>query len=56
MPRRDFRTKRILTIQLVDKSLFVSDAFVDGAWIGGSETFDVFGMFVETLRFGLIQN
>ncbi|PVH71349.1 aldehyde dehydrogenase [Cadophora sp. DSE1049] len=28
--------------QLVDKSLFVSDAFVDGAWIGGSETFDVF--------------
>ncbi|KAH7317442.1 Aldehyde/histidinol dehydrogenase [Rhexocercosporidium sp. MPI-PUGE-AT-0058] len=28
--------------QLVDKSLFISDAFVDGAWIGGSETFDVF--------------
>jgi hypothetical protein len=40
--------RHILTIQLVDKSLFISDALVDGEWIKGSETFDVFGMFVET--------
>jgi len=36
----------VLISQLADKSLFISDSFLDGEWFDKDRKFDVYGMHV----------